>query len=192
MSRKPPISRRAAVGRVPSGWSWSWGVTAAPGTQSTNLVTASVSRRPCAIATATSVANRPRGSSHSRLNHRRPTRSRGATPWATGIDPAQVDGSMTSSPMVTWSRKLADGAAFGGSAGTPLPIWLGAAASGLPRGRTVTVKTEREAGVPGARGRRPRSPKPRSMRGLRGNQPTKSGANSSRSPEGCSSRRSPH
>ena len=64
-----------------------------------NRCTAGMFRSPWAMATAAISKPQPIGSSHSRLNHLlRPTRTRGAMPWAAGRDPAQVSGSTTFSP----------------------------------------------------------------------------------------------
>ena len=69
---------------------------AVPGCRAMNCCTAGIvaqalaRRRP-----PTSSATKPIGSSQSRLNHLlRPTRTRGAIPFACGIEPAHVSGSI--------------------------------------------------------------------------------------------------
>lgn len=72
-----------------------------PGLRAMNRSTDGLFRRPLATATALMSTTKPTGISQSRLNHRlRPKRTWGAVPCCWGIDPAQVVGSIDSSPMV--------------------------------------------------------------------------------------------
>ncbi len=77
------------------------GVRVVPGLRAMNRSTDGLFRRPLATATALMSTTKPTGISQSRLNHRlRPKRTWGAVPCCWGIDPAQVVGSIDSSPMV--------------------------------------------------------------------------------------------
>jgi hypothetical protein len=76
-----------------------------PGYRVMNLSTEGICRSPWAPATAAIRRTKPIGSSHSRLNHLcAPTRTRGETPRATGIDPDQEVSSTTLWPLVSLSR----------------------------------------------------------------------------------------
>ncbi len=96
-----------------------------PGYRLMNCCTEGSPRKPLATATATMSSPKPIGSNQSRLNHRLwPRRTRGAMPFTWGTEPAQVAGSITSSPGVSCQRSLRtrsgetlDGAGAGRSSG---------------------------------------------------------------------------
>lgn len=107
----------------PTGGSGFAGAT--PGFLTMNPSTAGTVREPFAATTATTSSTRPIGRSHSRLNHReRPTRTRGAMPRASGTDPAQVAGSITSSPAVSSPRYCSPVAGASSESEPPFPVTI--------------------------------------------------------------------
>ena len=72
-----------------------------------NSATAGTPRSPLATATAVISSTKPIGSSHSRLNHLLfPMRTRGATPYCAGADPAQEPSTRVFASVESSSRKL--------------------------------------------------------------------------------------
>lgn len=105
--------------------------TTVPGYVSVNWATVGISRRPLATAMKTMSKTKPIGSSQRRLNHLlRPIRTRGATPYCAGTEPAQEPSTASyfrwSSSCLNPARAfgvMVDAAGGGNSSGVGLPLF---------------------------------------------------------------------